>query len=61
MPPPFGNTYWGRSRPAAARTTVTRPLIVTGKLYEEATIARIALAYEQATEWKDKHPALTLT
>jgi Asp-tRNA(Asn)/Glu-tRNA(Gln) amidotransferase A subunit family amidase len=35
-----------------------RPLIITGKLYEEATIARIALAYEQATEWKDKHPTL---
>ena len=35
-----------------------RPLIVTGKLYEEATILRIALAYEQATEWKDKHPTL---
>jgi Asp-tRNA(Asn)/Glu-tRNA(Gln) amidotransferase A subunit family amidase len=38
-----------------------QPLVVTGKLYEEATICRIALAYEQATEWKDKHPALTLT
>ena len=30
-----------------------------GRLYEEATILRIALAYEQATEWKDKHPTLT--
>jgi Asp-tRNA(Asn)/Glu-tRNA(Gln) amidotransferase A subunit family amidase len=37
-----------------------RPLIITGKLYEEATILRIALAYEQATEWKDKHPTLTI-
>jgi Asp-tRNA(Asn)/Glu-tRNA(Gln) amidotransferase A subunit family amidase len=36
-----------------------RPLIITGKLYEEATILRIALAYEQATDWKDKHPTLT--
>ena len=36
-----------------------RPLIITGKLYEEATILRIALAYEQATEWKDRHPTLT--
>ena len=36
-----------------------RPLIITGRLYEEATILRIALAYEQATEWKDKHPTLT--
>jgi Asp-tRNA(Asn)/Glu-tRNA(Gln) amidotransferase A subunit family amidase len=36
-----------------------RPLIITGHLYDEATIARIALAYEQATEWKDRHPTLT--
>ncbi len=36
-----------------------RPLIITGRLYEEATILRVALAYEQATEWKDKHPTLS--
>jgi Asp-tRNA(Asn)/Glu-tRNA(Gln) amidotransferase A subunit family amidase len=36
-----------------------RPLMITGRLYEEATIARIAMAYEQATDWKDKHPSLT--
>ena len=30
-----------------------RPIMLTGRLYEEATICRIALAYEQATEWKD--------
>lgn len=35
-----------------------RALMVTGKLYEEATIARIALAYEQATDWKDRHPTV---
>jgi Asp-tRNA(Asn)/Glu-tRNA(Gln) amidotransferase A subunit family amidase len=35
-----------------------RPIMITGRLYEEATIARIALAYEQATEWKDRHPTL---
>lgn len=33
-------------------------LMVTGGLYDEATICRIALAYEQATEWKDRHPTL---
>jgi Asp-tRNA(Asn)/Glu-tRNA(Gln) amidotransferase A subunit family amidase len=32
--------------------------MITGRLYEEATICRVALAYEQATEWKDKHPML---
>ena len=41
------------------RTALPRPrLMITGKLYDEATIARVALAYEQATEWKDKHPTL---
>jgi Asp-tRNA(Asn)/Glu-tRNA(Gln) amidotransferase A subunit family amidase len=37
---------------------VPRALMVTGRLYEEGTICRIAHAYEQATEWKDRHPAL---
>jgi len=36
-----------------------RILMLTGQLYDEATMARVALAYEQATEWKDKHPTLT--
>jgi Asp-tRNA(Asn)/Glu-tRNA(Gln) amidotransferase A subunit family amidase len=35
-----------------------RALMVTGRLYEEAKICRIAMAYEQATEWKDRHPSL---
>jgi len=33
-------------------------LMITGRLYEEATMARVALAYEQATEWKDRHPKI---
>ena len=33
--------------------------LLTGQLYDEATMCRVALAYEQATEWKDKHPTLT--
>ncbi len=33
-----------------------RILMLTGQLYDEGTMARVALAYEQATEWKDKHP-----
>jgi len=36
-----------------------RPLVITGRLYDEATICRIALAFEQATEWKDRHPPMT--
>jgi Asp-tRNA(Asn)/Glu-tRNA(Gln) amidotransferase A subunit family amidase len=33
-----------------------RSLMLTGKLYDEATILRIALAYEQATDWDSRHP-----
>ncbi len=33
-------------------------IMVTGRLYDEATICRIALAYEQATDWHKKHPSL---
>ena len=34
-------------------------LMITGRLYDEATLCRIAHAYEQATDWKDKHPSMT--
>ena len=33
-------------------------ILVTGRLYDEGTTARVALAYEQATEWKDRHPRM---
>lgn len=33
-------------------------LMVTGRLYDEAAICRIAMAYEQATEWTNRHPKL---
>ena len=39
-------------------TDVPVMLMVTAKLYEEASLCRIALAYEQATEWRDRHPTL---
>lgn len=35
-----------------------RILMLTGQLYDEATMARVALGFEQATEWKDRHPAM---
>jgi len=35
-----------------------RILMLTGQLYDEATMCRVALAYEQATAWKDRHPTL---
>jgi Asp-tRNA(Asn)/Glu-tRNA(Gln) amidotransferase A subunit family amidase len=34
-------------------------LMITGRLYDEATVLRVALAYERATEWHTKNPALT--
>lgn len=33
-------------------------LMLTGRLYDEGTMARVALAFEQATTWKDRHPNL---
>ncbi|MGH9333468.1 MAG: amidase, partial [Vicinamibacteria bacterium] len=31
-------------------------ILLTGRLYDEGKLLRVALAYEQATEWKDRHP-----
>jgi hypothetical protein len=33
-------------------------LMITGRLYEEATVLRVALAYERATKWHAMNPAL---
>jgi Asp-tRNA(Asn)/Glu-tRNA(Gln) amidotransferase A subunit family amidase len=33
-------------------------LMVTGRLYEEATMLQAALAFERATTWHTKHPAM---
>lgn len=33
-------------------------LMLTGRLYDEGTLARVAMAFEQATEWKDRHPKM---
>jgi Asp-tRNA(Asn)/Glu-tRNA(Gln) amidotransferase A subunit family amidase len=35
-------------------------LMVTGRLYDEATVLRVALAYERGTAWHLKNPTLTL-
>lgn len=34
-------------------------VMVTGRLFDEATILRVAHAYERRTPWRDRHPALT--
>ena len=34
-------------------------LMITGRLYDEATLLRVALAYERATKWHTMNPALT--
>jgi aspartyl-tRNA(Asn)/glutamyl-tRNA(Gln) amidotransferase subunit A len=33
-------------------------IMVTGRLFDEGTILRIASAYENATPWKNRHPGL---
>jgi Asp-tRNA(Asn)/Glu-tRNA(Gln) amidotransferase A subunit family amidase len=33
-------------------------LMITGRLYDESTVLRVALAYERATKWHTMHPAL---
>ena len=35
-------------------------LMVTGRLYDEATMLRVALAYERATAWHLQKPELTV-
>jgi Asp-tRNA(Asn)/Glu-tRNA(Gln) amidotransferase A subunit family amidase len=35
-------------------------LMVTGRLYDEATVLRVALAYERGTDWHLRNPRLTL-
>jgi Asp-tRNA(Asn)/Glu-tRNA(Gln) amidotransferase A subunit family amidase len=34
-------------------------LMVTGRLYDEATMLRVALAFERATTWHTMHPTMT--
>ena len=34
-------------------------LMLTGRLYEEGTLLRVALAHEQATTWHSKTPNLS--
>jgi Asp-tRNA(Asn)/Glu-tRNA(Gln) amidotransferase A subunit family amidase len=34
-------------------------LMITGRLYDEATVLGVALAYERATKWHTMHPTLT--
>jgi Asp-tRNA(Asn)/Glu-tRNA(Gln) amidotransferase A subunit family amidase len=34
-------------------------LMVTGRLYDEATVLRVALAYERATKWHTMNPTVT--
>jgi Asp-tRNA(Asn)/Glu-tRNA(Gln) amidotransferase A subunit family amidase len=33
-------------------------LMITGRLYDEATVLAVALAYERATRWHTMHPTL---
>jgi aspartyl-tRNA(Asn)/glutamyl-tRNA(Gln) amidotransferase subunit A len=33
-------------------------IMVTGRLYDEATMLRVALAYERATNWHTMNPGI---
>ena len=33
-------------------------IMITGRLYDEATVLAVALAYERATRWHTMHPTL---
>ena len=35
-----------------------RALMITGRLFDEATVLRLGLAYEQATPWAGRHPSI---
>jgi Asp-tRNA(Asn)/Glu-tRNA(Gln) amidotransferase A subunit family amidase len=43
-----------------SKTPVPRTIGFLGRIYEEGAPLRVALAYEQATEWHTKHPVATL-
>jgi aspartyl-tRNA(Asn)/glutamyl-tRNA(Gln) amidotransferase subunit A len=34
-------------------------VMVTGRLFDEPTILRVAYAYERRTPWRDRHPSFT--
>ena len=41
-----------------SKTPVPRTIGFLGKIYDEGSPLRVALAYEQATEWHKKNPTL---
>ena len=43
---------------AGFREGLPMALMITGRLYDEATVLQIALAYERATTWHTMHPPL---
>ena len=40
------------------KVQVPRSISFLGKIYDEGSPLRVALAYEQATEWHKKNPVL---
>ena len=43
---------------AGFANNLPQALMITGRLYDEATVLRVALAYERATKWHTMNPAL---
>lgn len=48
----------GMAVPAGFVDGLPTALLVTGRLYDEATVLRAAAAFEGSTEWHTKHPSL---
>lgn len=44
--------------PCGFINNLPQAIMFTGNLYDEAAAARVALAFERATEWHKKHPTL---
>ena len=44
------------TRQDGSKTPVPRTIGFLGKIYDEGAPLRVALAYEQATEWHTMHP-----
>lgn len=52
------NTSGSNSVNSGSSGVNPQSVVFTGKLYEEGTMLRVALAYEQATEWHNMHPTV---
>lgn len=46
--------------PSGFAGTLPQAIMITGRLYDEATLLALAYAYESATTWHERHPSLAV-